>query len=232
MFKCLYLNYVCATKNAIEAITTGPMEDRRTKIEPEAFGFLVEKAGAIPSIRLNSTDDERIAAFKKADEYLVLGQSGIIQGKAKADNPNYGENAYGAVVTPTDTLTGVWARAYVDFGNGLVVYSEPEYYASENEYYRDSLKVDYEYLNIHKFTGSETSDAGNKLEVSFRPYTGNGEFKAAGVVIDSAGTFNSIEEAEAGLVNDPTKFICGSWAKDKLREGEYNGNFTKLILCP
>jgi hypothetical protein len=77
----------------------------------QRFGVIVDKKGTI------AEGDADVA--KK-----LLVDKGFIQGLAQKDNDKMDEDEFGAVIAPKDAVTGVWLRTFVDFGNGLVVYSK------------------------------------------------------------------------------------------------------------
>ena len=90
----------------------------------QGFGVVVDKKGVF------SADDGSANAGKTADgkttvaDGLKLG-AGFIEGKSGSNKMDVDE--YGAMISPYNSVTGVWVRAYVDLGNDLVVYTNPIY---------------------------------------------------------------------------------------------------------
>lgn len=100
-------------------------EDSNVKTDAvQGFGVVVDKKGVF------SAADGTANAGKTADgkttvaDGLKLGK-GFIEGKSGSNKMDVDE--YGAMISPYNSVTGVWVRAYVDLGNDLVVYTNPIY---------------------------------------------------------------------------------------------------------
>ncbi len=193
--------------------------DKNSKVRDSAiqgFGVVLDKNGYIPAAEYNvdgeiNTESE---AYKKAKEVLIpanKGKNGILSGLSK-DNPKMLKNEMGVAVNPKDAVTGVWLRSFVDFGNGLIVYTDPVYIKSVSEQYAackptvecvknpNAAKIDY----TVKATGVVPT-FNNKAAT----------IKEAGLVVDKNGTLFKLnsEGVSEGFVDDATTKLIAENAK-------------------
>lgn len=234
-----YLNrriyYVAAVKNTLDAITDpNDSTNSRTKVTPERFGIILDKNGVVPGAEGEGAEKAyaNAAAELKVDDKRFTTTT--------SSNSNFhGENAYGANITPKDVFTGVWVRPYVDFGNGLIVYAEPVYFNSFNEYFAKEYGVTFDNSITDTKDEPETYNAigvnegKTKFEFYYKPvvgmdnYTGKWynnanrpvDYTAAGVVVDKANSitdFNKLTVAAA----DGVKVVSGSRTKANINANE------------
>jgi len=193
--------------------------DKNSKVRDSAiqgFGVVLDKNGYIPAAKYDNagniiTDSE---AYKKAKEVLIpanKGKNGILSGLSK-DNPKMLKNEMGVAVNPKDAVTGVWLRSFVDFGNGLIVYTDPVYIKSVSEQYAackptvecvknpNAAKIDY----TVKATGVVPT-FNNKAAT----------IKEAGLVVDKNGTLFKLNQngEYTGFVDDATTKLIAENAK-------------------
>lgn len=202
--------YAAAVKNTLDEITD--KEDptnSRAKVEAKRFGFILDKNGVLPA-----NDMETALKEMKVDDTRFRTTT--------TSNANqHGENAYGANITPKDVFTGVWIRPYVDFGNDLIVYGEPVYFASFNEYFAELYGVTfYDTITDTKNKGltykaitvnadsedEEAVAAADKMAFYYMP-----KYELYQGLYDLArGTWyneNELTYAEAGVVVDRTNSV-------------------------
>ncbi|MCR4889207.1 MAG: hypothetical protein K5979_08545 [Ruminococcus sp.] len=204
--------------------------DKNSKVKDSAiqgFGVVLDKSGYIPAGTTLDDDDE---AFKKAKEVLIpanKGKNGILSGISK-DNPKMLKNEMGVAVNPKDAVTGVWLRSFVDFGNGLIVYTDPVYIKSVSEQYAACKPgvVGNKAANAAKINYTVTANAnGNVADAAVIPkFKGaNAVIKEAGVVVDKNGTlFKLNDDGEyTGFVDDiTTKFIADNATANGYNKGK------------
>jgi hypothetical protein len=165
----------------------------------QGFGVVVDKKGAFTPLGTLATDDTTTV-----EDGLKLGK-GYIEGKAGSDKMEADE--YGALITPSNTVTGVWVRAYVDLGKSknlnenLIVYTDPVYIGDVSYLYNNMGAVK---VNVTANTTAAADDAAAKAvdnKVSFVTATGkqrvnvnsgniaNATLKQSGVIVDKSGSF-------------------------------------------
>jgi hypothetical protein len=102
------------------------------------FGVIADTDGifAAPTTAKPFGEDSQKNSVKDA---LKLRTDNVYAvGKADKANPVYDTDEYGLKIQRTSDrsrVTGVWTRAYVDLGDGVVVYTDPVYIASTSDYY-------------------------------------------------------------------------------------------------
>jgi len=145
-------NYVYAAKNTKNDVIY------RTA-DPKAFGVVISRNGnyateddAIKTAYeasiangtvfnereyINNSDDKKYYEELKKAYNLTLDTADV---SSKAfNNDNYTSDECGTLIKITDSLSRVYVRTYVDFGNGLVVYSAPKSIDSANSILADEL---------------------------------------------------------------------------------------------
>ena len=132
--------------------------DSKYVLKPEDFGVIIDKNGGyfndpfysgvygdygIRTNRIstnNYTDEYLRYLWERHETYvdsLVKGGKGLITGHYDPNNKVLKTNEFGANITPSDSNTGVVVRMYVDLGNGLIVYTEPQKFDSVSDYYEE-----------------------------------------------------------------------------------------------
>jgi hypothetical protein len=205
--------------------------DKNSKVKDSAiqgFGVVLDKSGYIPA---GTTLDDNDEAFKKAKEVLIpanKGKNGILSGISK-DNPKMLKNEMGVAVNPKDAVTGVWLRSFVDFGNGLIVYTDPVYIKSVSEQYADCKPgvVGQKAANAAKInytvTANVVDDNAGDAAVVPKFKGANAVIKEAGVVVDKNGTLFKLndEGKYTGFVDDiKTKFIADNATANGYNKGK------------
>ena len=159
----------------------------------QTFGVVVDKTGAF------GVDGKSVAdATVDVKDGLVLGK-GFIEGKGGSNKLDKDE--YHANITPANTVTGVWVRAYVNLGKGkftnkeLIVYTDPIYITDVSNYY-SALKPT---VTINDQTGAINYDVIDRKKLTVTTKPGNGTtqtVKNAGVIVDKSGAF--LDKVAAG----------------------------------
>jgi hypothetical protein len=124
--------------------------------------------------------------YKKILENLKLGNKHT-EGNFNPKNPKLESNEYGANIKPINTVTGIWVRGYVDLGNGLVVYTEPQFIEDVSTQYLEGEFAGKLNAQIVTKTG-----ANNQYEVKFvNPVPANSEYEfvKVGAVVDKSEKF-------------------------------------------
>jgi hypothetical protein len=240
-----YLNrriyYFAAVKNTLDAITAEQEPEKtnqRAKVNPERFGVVLDKKGIVPGAEGADIDK----AYEAAREQLKADDTRFTTTTAKASD-RHGENAYGANITPTDVFTGVWVRPYVDFGNNLIVYGEPVYFDSFNEYYTAQYGIDFESdeVDAENYKAITTNKNGNETVEKFRFFAkpavdadyGDGKwyngdldrelsYEKVGVVVDKTNSVKNLDKLSLANV-DSKNVVSGFWKKDKVDDDQNNG---------
>lgn len=214
--------------------------DKNSKVKDSAiqgFGVVLDKNGYIPALvdenglagaALVAAQAKNAEIQAKAKEVLIpanKGKNGILSGISK-DNPKMLKNEMGVAVNPKDAVTGVWLRSFVDFGNGLIVYTDPVYIKSVSEQYADckpgveGKKAD----NAAKINYTVTANAKGSGAAVIPKFKGaNAVIKEAGVVVDKNGTLFKLNDAGyyTGWVDDiTTKFIADNATANGYNKGK------------
>lgn len=219
--------------------------DKNSKVKDSAiqgFGVVLDKSGYIPAGTFvddgagKMVIDKTTDAYKKACEVLIpanKGKNGILSGISK-DNPKMLKNEMGVAVNPKDAVTGVWLRSFVDFGNGLIVYTNPVYIKSVSEQYAACKPgvVGNKADNAAKINYTVTANAvvvkdgqSNSADAAVIPkFKGaNAVIKEAGVVVDKNGTLFKLNDdgKYTGFVDDiTTKFIADNATANGYNKGK------------
>jgi len=187
-------------KNAAYYVYGAYTLDKDTNVKSDAvqgFGVVVDKKGVFtPDGKLAEDDTVKVA------DALKLGK-GFIEGKSGSNKMDIDE--YGAMISPYNTVTGVWVRAYVDFGNDLVVYTEPVYIDPVSTIYngKDTVKIEDSAFSYNRTDKQWSLNfAPNVAKLATSTYTPT--FKNAGVIVDKSGSFltKRTDEGHYGEYND------------------------------
>jgi hypothetical protein len=192
----------------------------------QGFGIVVDKKGAFKAP--DAAGDGYLASDgkTKVEDGLKLGK-GFIEGKAGSNKMDADE--YGALITPSNTVTGVWVRAYIDLGQGkntngrLIVYTDPVYIEDVSSIYNYNNQV-----GIDAAVAAADDDATAKLArnaVIFAKDTlkqrvnvnsvadlnlgANAVLKQSGVIVDKSGSFLVKYTAEGA---NKGKYVTGDEA--------------------
>lgn len=199
----------------------------------QGFGVVVDKTGAFNVNGKLATDDT-----VTVEEGLKLG-NGFIEGKAGSNKMEADE--YGANITPVNTVTGVWVRAYVDLGRGknaqgeelasnLIVYTDPVYIKDVSSIYDGSVGI--EANNAVVNTDAEAKTPTNKasyvketnkqrVNVNSGAIT-NATLKQSGVIVDKSGSFLLKYSTGANI----GKYVTGTEAANANVLGGHNDAVT------
>jgi hypothetical protein len=206
--------------------------DKNSKVKDSAiqgFGVVLDKNGYIPAYDADADNAGEVMA--KAKEVLIpanKGKNGILSGISK-DNPKMLKNEMGVAVNPKDAVTGVWLRSFVDFGNGLIVYTDPVYIKSVSEQYADCKPgvVGQKAANAAKInytlTANVVDDNAGDAAVVPKFKGANAVIKEAGVVVDKNGTLFKLDDdgKYTGFVDDiTTKFIADNATANGYNKGK------------
>jgi multimeric flavodoxin WrbA len=203
--------YVAAVKNTLDKFTDpDDPTNSRVKVEPKRFGIILDKNGVLPA-----NDGKTENAYATALEEMKVDDARF-RTTTTSNASQHGENAYGANITPKDVFTGVWVRPYVDFGNDLIVYGEPVYFTSFNDYFAalygvtfydtitDTKNNTYKAITVNA-TGEAVATA-DKMAFYYLP-----KFELdQDMYKDAHGTWyneNELTYAEAGVVVDRTNSV-------------------------
>lgn len=211
--------------------------DKNSKVKDSAiqgFGVVLDKNGYIPAYDADADNAGEVMA--KAKEVLIpanKGKNGILSGISK-DNPKMLKNEMGVAVNPKDAVTGVWLRSFVDFGNGLIVYTDPVYIKSVSEQYAackpgvvgekaaNAAKINYTVTaNAVVVKDGQSNSAAAAVIPKFKG--ANAVIKEAGVVVDKNGTLFKLNDAGyyTGWVDDiKTKFIADNATANGYNKGK------------
>ena len=157
----------------------------------QAFGVVVDKTGAFDTNGILVSD-----GTTTVEDGLVLGK-GFIQGYGGSNKMELDE--YGAVIIPSNNVTGVWVRAYVNLGKSkssnkeLVVYTDPVYITDISTYY-------YAADNITATKYSQNAQNANAYDVEFTANATVGNLKGAtvkrtGLIVETTGKFIEVDQS-------------------------------------
>jgi hypothetical protein len=211
--------------------------DKNSKVKDSAiqgFGVVLDKNGYVPAY--DATAENAAEVMAKAKEVLIpanKGKNGILSGLSK-DNPKMLKNEMGVAVNPKDAVTGVWLRSFVDFGNGLIVYTDPVYIKSVSEQYAackpgvvgnkaaNAAKINYTVTaNAVVVKNGQSNSAAAAVIPKFKG--ANAVIKEAGVVVDKNGTLFKLNDdgKYTGWVDDiKTKFIADNATANGYNKGK------------
>ena len=194
------------------------------------FGVIIDKTGDLQGkIEADNTLDTPEKKIAKANEELVL--KGKYQvGKYNPNNKYLKNNQFAANITPKDSVTGFWVRAYLDLGNDLIVYTDAHYYKSASEYYKSQLATAVPVVTLQR-VGQGTDYKMKATVAAVTPptkdqigYSSKLEFKKKGVVLEKTGLYNE---------NNKNSLIIGS--ADSVQSGSstknenYSARFTPIL---
>lgn len=132
-------------------------EGNKRTVEPKAFGVVISRTGnyadvadvtiadvldgTTPSKTMTDTAKKAYAEeIEKIAANLTL-ETCDVKSTAVANNTNYTEHECGTLVRITDSTSNVYVRTYVDFGNGMVVYSDPQVIESASAQLAEAMKL-------------------------------------------------------------------------------------------
>lgn len=189
-----------------------------SNLEVSNFGVVVDKNGLV-------TDAASAKEKLVVDYDYKKNNNPIITGQYSKTNTQLKVNEYAANVAPVDGVTGVWARPYLDLGDGFVVYGDAVYFESATEFFKDqreenngvySRPVLANNLNlptilddVSKFTndqienGEQYSNYLNRLTAKLRiNQTSDKHDDIANCVVKNKEKFSSAELVKVGVVVD------------------------------
>jgi hypothetical protein len=164
-------------------------EDTEVKADAvQEFGFVADKAGAISLVGANNYEEAQAIVAEK----LLIGKN-FTEGRAQKNSKTMDPDEVGANVSPVNSVTGVWVRSFVDFGNNLVVYTDPVYIASVSEQYT-GYKPQLDIVNA-----DDSDDGKRHFEVKLNNIPDNSDdteatVKKVGVVIDENASFFQLDK--------------------------------------
>lgn len=110
------------------------IDTAKVKAKVNDFGVVIAKAGQFDRAGVSITDPDRtVEDDLKINKKDALGLG--VGHNNKAPGAVLKQEEYGAKIEPGFNDQGVWINAYLDLGNGLVVYTPCEYYESVSEFY-------------------------------------------------------------------------------------------------
>lgn len=132
-------------------------EGNKRTVEPKAFGVVISRTGNYADVAdVNIADvldgttpsktmtDTAKKAYAKEIEKIAANltlETCDVKSTAVANNTNYTEHECGTLVRITDSTSNVYVRTYVDFGNGMVVYSDPQVIESASAQLAEAMKL-------------------------------------------------------------------------------------------
>jgi hypothetical protein len=177
----------------------------------QAFGFVADRKGTFAAKGVGDADEQakNYAAVKKG----LKINSGFSEGRSVKNNPYMDRDEVGANVVPINATTGVWVRAFVDYGDDIVVYTDPIYIEDISTQFAQTAALIPEITgmaydnNIRKevmyvgsaFDGELVDDDGEEAVVS-----------KIGVVVDTKGSFLQFQD------NDNEGYNY-DWDEDKVK---------------
>jgi len=192
-------------------------EDTSKGVTVQGFGVVVDKSGILDAPTSASDTD----AYANAKKQLVADKSkGFVVGNYKPGNSKLADNEYTALIGQVDSVTGIWVRAYIDLGNGLIVYSEPIYRSSVSDFYK-----------VRKATSTpeiENNGSGDyKLKVKIPAVTAptitgkTPEISEVGILVEKNNKFKEMTDAEMNKA-----FVIENKDKYGFLKGRKTSNFT------
>jgi len=187
-----------------------------SNLEVSNFGVVVDKNGLV-------TDAASAKEKLVVDYDYKKNNNPIITGQYSKTNTQLKVNEYAANVAPVDGVTGVWARPYLDLGDGFVVYGDAVYFESATEFFKyqrtegENDKYIRDDANAHGVnlpTILEHKNKGDDPDGLFSRYTGMLTAKLrinqtsdkhddiAHCVVENKTKFSSAELVKVGVVVD------------------------------
>jgi hypothetical protein len=211
------------------------------------FGIIADDSGVFAAPTAAEYYGSNTEKVSVKDGLKLRNDNLVATGSAKADNPQYDTDEYGLKLTrksQKSKVTGIWARGYVDLGDGIIVYTDPVYISSVSDYYtKDATKRplgndEFEKnvaLDITKVKFGEGANKSSKMitlttnNLYVKGLSSNVAIPQVGLVVDETGSL---------LTKDPVdgykaKVIDGEYAADKrlvLDNGYKQGSFNNKTL--
>lgn len=167
----------------------------------QRFGLIIDKNGVVDAYDYDAAENGEDAVkeayaevMDKATKTLKLGaKKGFIEGKADKNNAKMDRDEFGAVINPANAVTGVWIREYVDFGNNLVVYTDPVFIKSVSDQY-DGYKPYVKSID----PDDADSDTSNKRVITV---------EAEEIYSDADAKINSADLQKVGVIVSNTEVL-------------------------
>lgn len=200
-------------------------EDTSKGVTVQRFGVVVDKSGILDAPTSASDTD----AYANAKKQLVADKSkGFVVGNYKPGNSKLADNEYTALISQVDSVTGIWVRAYIDLGNGLIVYSEPIYRSSVSDYYKNQNTTTPEIKYVAPVIQNNAATPTTfKFSVKIPEVTAptiNGkipEISEVGILVEKNNKFKDMTDAERNKA-----LVIENKDKYGLLKGRKTSNFT------
>lgn len=93
------------------------------------FGVVLDSQGNIPA------DDGTDELKEEVKKTMLISNKKLKVGHYSKDNKVLKYNEFAANIKPKDSVTGIWVRPYLDLGNDLIVYGDPQYVTDVSSYF-------------------------------------------------------------------------------------------------